>query len=107
LTSFPANRKIKTAKEIIPSAVWRSASIHLQIHDFAPPPHDGFAFSMHIHYISSAEKGKYAVTFWSTTPRLTKNMTRGKWKSYKIIAVHAGNQSIAGMLSNDCSEYTK
>jgi hypothetical protein len=35
----------KTAKVLIPSAVWQSANYLVQTHDFASPPCDGFAFS--------------------------------------------------------------
>jgi hypothetical protein len=36
----------KTAKVLIPSAVWQSANYYLvQTHDFASPPCDGFALS--------------------------------------------------------------
>jgi len=39
---------IKINRRKILSAAWRSSSLYAagsKIHDFAPPPHDGFAFS--------------------------------------------------------------
>jgi hypothetical protein len=41
LLAWQLNKKTAEVKSL--STVWRSAT--LQIHDFAPPPHNGFAFS--------------------------------------------------------------